>query len=158
MKIVQKRGLLPEGNWDQPDDLTLLLLHDTASRTLKIAEDTLKERGLSYHAMIDVDGTIYQYHDWDAPCNHAKGFNKGSVGISLVGGTQGSTYYPFHQAQLDAVVELLNKLKEDLDIKKFSSHRECSFEGKIDPEFKPFQDHMNDIADKTNLIRYIGNN
>ena len=154
MKIIQKRGMLPEGHFIQPKQ-TMIILHDTATHTLKLAEDTLKQRRLSYHAMIDRDGTIYQYHDWKAPCNHAIGYNRGTIGISLVGGTQGSSYQDFTSAQIDATIDLLKYFKSDMDILKFSSHRECSTAGKIDPEFKPFQSHMNDIADKSGLHRFV---
>lgn len=151
MKIVKKIGLLPEAHWHQPGNPQRIVLHDTAGPTLKGAEDTLKQRRLGYHAMIDRDGTIYQYYEWDDAVNHAFANNRLTIGVSLVGG--GGT--SLKSIQIDATVELLQFLKARFSsIKSFTSHKECDPRGeKIDPEFHPFEATMNDISNRCGLSR-----
>ncbi len=67
-----------------PSDIKLLVLHHTGGSTLSSAVSTLKERNLSYHYLIDVDGKIYQYVDELNNAQHAPPYNGTSIGISLV--------------------------------------------------------------------------
>lgn len=153
MKIVEKFDLLPDAHWDQPGPPIRLILHDTAGPTLKSAEDTLIERGLGYHYMIDVDGVIYKYYDDTDAVNHAYENNSRTIGISLVGGDS----QKFTGVQMSALSDLMYKLRNDhISIKTFSSHKEVDpRHEKIDPQFEDFDVIMDDLAVKTKLTRYI---
>lgn len=68
-----------------------IIMHFTAGSTVEGAVDTLKKRRLSYHFIIDKDGTIYQLVNELQIAKHAKGvredgqrYNNTSIGISLV--------------------------------------------------------------------------
>lgn len=152
IKVVDKIGSLPEANWNQPSKPIRVILHDTAGPTLASAEQTLKERGLGYHYMIDRNGTINQYYDDIEAVNHAFGNNKLTIGVSLVGGDG----LKLEDVQITSTIELLKQLKaNNPTIKTFSSHKEVDpRHGKIDPEFHPFEGTMDRIADETGLTRY----
>lgn len=74
-----------------------IVLHYTAGSTLQSALTALQNAGLSYHYIIDKDGTIYQLVDEDKSAQHAgcyrngnrlnnckDGYNSRSIGISFV--------------------------------------------------------------------------
>ena len=74
-----------------------IVIHYTAGSTVQSALDTLSSAGLSYHFIIDKDGTIYQLVEEDESAQHAgcyrngvkkkgciDGYNSRSIGISFV--------------------------------------------------------------------------
>ena len=76
----------------------LIVVHYTSGTTLRSAVDTLRSNGLSYHVLIDVDGSCHQAMPFDRAAAHAgrsnwkaagglvneSSLNRSSVGISLV--------------------------------------------------------------------------
>ena len=156
--VIQKLGLLQEASWAQPGKPTRIILHHTAGATLKGAEQTLKQRGLGYHYMIDRDGTRYQYYRDTAAANHAKYNNRRTIGISLVGG--GGTR--LNDIQVDSLIVLMRIIIDANPlIVDFSSHREVDAHtpapsGKVDPDFADFHGVMDRIAEKTGLKRFRG--
>jgi N-acetyl-anhydromuramyl-L-alanine amidase AmpD len=46
--------------------------------------ETLRERGLSVHFVVEADGTVWQFADCDRRCSHAGPANGWSIGIEIV--------------------------------------------------------------------------
>lgn len=67
-------------------DLDSIVLHHTAIASLGGSIGTLRIRGLSYHYLIDKDGTILRAVPPRRIAFHAAGANRLSIGISFVGG------------------------------------------------------------------------
>lgn len=134
-RLVERLGLLPIAK-QQPNGLvSMVILHDTAGPTLKSAEDTLIQRGLGYHYMIDRDGVCYEYATPSTRMNHALGWNAGTVGISFVGG---GGFGAVNEAQIEAVIFLINitiAVKTKHSVKVLTCHKYVTTEGKVDPEF-----------------------
>jgi hypothetical protein len=63
-------------------DIKRIVLHETLGATTKVAISTLKERGLSYHTIIDKDGTATKYVDTKDIAWGAKGVNQDSINIA----------------------------------------------------------------------------
>ena len=94
-----------------------VVLHADASHTATGTIDwiTRKESKVSYHYLIDRDGTVYQcvadlHRAWHAGRSELTGrsdVNDFSIGVSFSNDQQGE---PFHQRQLDAGVELVADL------------------------------------------------
>ena len=76
----------------------------------------LRSRRLSYHYLIDSDGTIVRAVSPERVAFHAAGANRGSIGISFVGGNQ-SSWSPT-DAQLNAADKLIGRL-----VKKYPTIR-----------------------------------
>lgn len=153
MKIIQKLNYLPKPSWKQPGPPTTIVLHHTAGPTLSGAEQTLKARKLGYHSMIDLGGAVYQYYQWTDAANHAYGANKLTVGVSLVGG--GGT--PLTKDQIKATKELCKLIKEQVpSVKYVTSHKEIDpRHQKTDPDFRPFDETMDEIAEYSGLKRKL---
>lgn len=129
MKIT-KRLLKPAESYSWADnDGSSLVLHTTLGSNYKGAEDTLKARHLSYHFVIDRDGTIYQMVDvsraaWHAgvkskPNLRTRNFfgnrnpNRHSVGIAFVG----MAYWDFTTEQRDAAVWLIKEIGKQTGVR-----------------------------------------
>lgn len=46
--------------------------------------ETLRERGLSVHFVVEADGTVWQFADCDRRCSHAGAANGWSIGVEIV--------------------------------------------------------------------------
>jgi len=149
MKLVLKHNFLPRATDHTVMSPRVIILHDTAGPTLRSAEETLKQRGLGYHYMIDRDGTCYEYAPPTVKMNHAVGYNGISVGISYVGG---GGYGPVNDIQIQASIDLINKYIKPFTptIRQITGHRHASNSGKIDPEWEG--DSANTDADKMQSI------
>jgi hypothetical protein len=70
--------------------INAIVLHHTAIASLGNSLATLRIRGLSYHYLIDRDGTIVRAVPPQRVAFHAAGANRGSIGVSFVGGNDSS--------------------------------------------------------------------
>ena len=93
----------------------------------------VEDRGWSdigYHYLIDRDGTLVEGRPLERTGAHAKGYNTGSVGISLFGGHGGNVSDQFEdnftEDQDRALRELIDTLKADHPITKTIGHNEVS--------------------------------
>lgn len=78
-------------------------------------------KAIGYHFVIYRDGSIHKGRDLDEMGAHAKGANKGSVGICLVGNGR---FTPAQWSALDALIkELCISLGRDLDVQ---GHRDAT--------------------------------
>lgn len=99
-----------------PMTVNTIVLHHTAIASLGNSLGTLRSRRLSYHYLIDSDGTIVRAVSPERVAFHAAGANRGSIGISFVGGNQ-SSWSPT-DAQLNAADKLIGRL-----VKKYPTIR-----------------------------------
>lgn len=92
------------------------------------------ETGNSGHFYIDRDGSIWQYVPIDRVAHHTRGCNDRSVGIELVNSGRYPDWLdsrrqamnePYAQAQVDALVALLQSLQSQLDaLRWIAGHEE----------------------------------
>lgn len=141
-----------------------VVLHHTVSGSVTGTESYLSSTIYGYHYMIGKRGNIFQYVDPGKEyCNHAKGANANSIGVSFV---CGGNFGPVNDEQLKSCVKLINHLtKKYNSIKKLTGHKDVSPGRKIDPRFDGEPSNgvdliihkavMRDLADKTNL-KYEG--
>ena len=92
-------------------DITDVVLHHTGGDTLQSAVNALQNRNLSYHYLIDRDGTIHQMVDPSKKAFHAKNFNDNSIGISFVGGTDKSQ---ITKTQIANAQNLIQSIKQNV--------------------------------------------
>ncbi len=85
-----------------------IVLHHTAISSLGNSLATLRIRGLSYHYLIDSKGTVLRAVPPQKLAFHAAGANRGSIGISLVGGD--SPPWSATDAQWKAATRLVGDL------------------------------------------------
>lgn len=151
LTIINRIGELKEALWKRVHPPTLVVLHHTGGPTLSSAVSTLRRRGLGYHYLIELDGSVFKYFEPLQPVNHAAGANYNSIGISLVGG--GSTLLT--DAQIYATIKLVKVLVQDVpSLTHIAGHREVGKkQGKIDPDFKDYEKTMTTIAIQTGLKR-----
>ena len=64
-------------------------------------------RDIGYHYVIRVDGTLEKGRPDNEPGAHARGHNHNSIGICLVGGTDGATFTTAQWRTLEGVVRTL---------------------------------------------------
>lgn len=126
-------------------NINTVVIHCTATRpnwwagksakqkTNEIRRWHVEDRGWSdigYHYLIDRDGTVTEGRSLDRTGAHAKGHNKGSVGISLFGGHGGNVADKFEdnftEDQNRALRDLIDKLKSDHPITKIIGHNEVA--------------------------------
>ena len=79
---------LRSGGPRPPMTVNTIVLHHTAIASLGNSLGTLRSRRLSYHYLIDSDGTIVRAVSPERVAFHAAGANRGSIGISFVGGNR----------------------------------------------------------------------
>lgn len=100
-----------------------------------------KEKGWSeigYHFVITRDGTIENGRMVDEVGAHARGFNKGTLGICLVGGLdpKGKPEDNFTDEQKASLSKLIKELYEAYPIKFIVGHRDLPKVSKACPCFK----------------------
>ena len=132
--INDKTNLLKHGPKRNLKDIHTIILHHTGGMSLAGAVSTLQQRGLSYHYIIDRDGTINQYVGDSYTAWHASGFNNGTIGISFVGG--GTKHeHAVSPAQFDAGKALIEYLNYRLpSVRYICGHRHRTKSGKWDPQ------------------------
>ncbi|MCK5639702.1 MAG: N-acetylmuramoyl-L-alanine amidase [Gammaproteobacteria bacterium] len=71
---------------------------------------------IGYHSVIRRDGTIEKGRDIDISGAHAKGHNKHSIGICLVGGMGGFNFTREQMKSLDYIISAMEKINPDIEI------------------------------------------
>ena len=132
IKLHSRHGLFKEGR--RVVRPYKVILHHTAGGSLSGAESTLQQRGLGYHYMIDYEGDVYEYVPADRWTAHAYKNNRGTVGVSFIGGGK---YGAANEQQIEACIDLCNYLRQRYpSIKEISGHKHVDTRGwKIDPRF-----------------------
>jgi N-acetyl-anhydromuramyl-L-alanine amidase AmpD len=77
---------------------------------------------IGYHFVIRRDGTVEKGRDTDNDGDvfdevgaHAKGFNKNSIGICLVGGMNGFNFTRAQMMALDTLIDTINHIHADIE-------------------------------------------
>lgn len=141
-KITALKNWLMSGKRKRP--ITTIVLHATAGKGLAGAIETLKDRGLSYHYIIDKDGSVKKCVPTERVAWHAgvsegpegKWVNGYSIGISFVNLNDGVD--PYTLAQRVAALDLIKDLKKAIPtIKWLTTHWAVSPGRKTDPKNYP---------------------
>lgn len=123
------------------------MVHATVEPTLKGALAILRERGFSYHFLIDRDGSATQcvspvdaaFHAGQSKGPQGAGVNEYSVGISFVNLNDGVD--PFTSEQIQSAVFVAKKLKSAFpNLRYVTSHEAISPGRKDDPSGFPMQE------------------
>lgn len=129
------------------------------------AVSTLIKRRLGYHYIINKNGDIHEFVPANRWTPHAYKNNRGTVGISFVGGGK---FGPISDVQISSLIVLLTVIKEDYPtIRELSGHEQVDPRGwKTDPQWpgeKPGKDDpeidryfMEKIAKATGLTYIDG--
>ena len=134
-------------------NIDLVVIHCTELPDLATArqygERVLYDTGTgnSGHFYIDRDGEIYRYVSDDRIANHTRGYNPRSIGIEIVNTGRYPDWFnsnnqsmneAYSQAQIDAVIALLNQLKKQLpQLTLIAGHED------LDTEQLPASDNPN---------------
>jgi len=103
----------------------------TSQKVAEIRRWHVEERGwrdIGYHWIIDRDGTVAQGRKENVMGAHVAGHNRGTIGISLIGGHGASTTDAFKdnftEAQDHALRRLITLIKERTAIQKVKGHND----------------------------------
>ena len=125
--------------------ISSIIIHYTGMETAKAALDHLcnPSSRVSAHFTIDEDGTLYNHVDPEKRAWHAgvskwgslENFNDFSIGIELVNPGHEFGYRPFPDAQIDALISLMNDLFDRYPIKPelVLGHSDIAPDRKQDP-------------------------
>jgi N-acetylmuramoyl-L-alanine amidase len=134
--------------------LDLIIIHCSAtpngrSTTVADIDSWHKQRGftgIGYHYVIYLDGSVHDGRPLDKMGAHAAGYNRGSIGICLIGTDE------FTVKQWDALENLVTKLQEEYGITMVIGHRMLPKVNKTCPGFNvkewmqdgkvPLEDHI----------------
>ena len=131
-----------------------VVCHATVEPTLAGSISILRERGNSYHYLIDRDGTTLQcvspvqaaFHAGKSKGPQGDGVNEYSIGIAFV--NENVPERPIEQIQLDTAKELIGRLRSKFAYLKFiTTHAAISPGRKDDPIDFP----IHELAEATNL-------
>ncbi len=137
MKIVALAQWLASRPRTKP--CTTIVLHATAGGSLSGALSTLRIKGLSYHYIIEKDGTITKccpsnrvaFHAGKSEGPQGDNVNGYSIGISFVNRNDGTDMIP--EAQEKAAQELVTELRESFPLHWVTTHWAISPGRKTDP-------------------------
>ena len=137
--------------------ITTVVIHATGGKSLAGAISALLNRKLSYHYIIDVDGTVTKlvpitraaWHAGKSTGPNGDSVNRYSIGISLV--NDGKSPYP--QEQVAALVKLIKELAFGITpLKWITTHSRISPGRKIDPYKQfPYKEVLAEIEKTTRL-------
>jgi N-acetylmuramoyl-L-alanine amidase len=122
------------------DAIDLVVIHCTELPDLAMArrfgEEILypgSQTGNSGHFYIDRDGSVHQYVALERVANHTRGYNPRAVGIELVNRGRYPDWLaaghqamdePYADAQIDALVAMLNRLHAELPALRYIAGHE----------------------------------
>lgn len=96
-----------------------IIFHDTGGGTFNSAKETLQARNLSYHYLIDRNGSVQNLVPPQLKAFHAKGFNEGTIGVSFVGDAKNPVTSEQYQSALGLTKDLQ---KQFPTIKSIAGH------------------------------------
>lgn len=170
-----KRPLLPQegemnGNPFNDDKIDTILLHWSAIDGHESTLETLVNKNLAYHFLINSEGNIYQLLElkkrgWHAGTSYGPGgvgTNDHSIGIAFttssvdVEDSEGAscnelcTDSAFYGACRDLIMDILSNENEDpdnrFDIKHITGHHMVSPGRRVDPHYFPFNELIKDVS------------
>ncbi len=113
-----------------------IVLHHTGDDAAAKTFNTLKQRGLSVHYIIDRDGTIYYAVDESRTAFHTQGWNARSIGIEIV--NTGRSNMKYTDEQYNSIKSLIKDIESrwasiKVDNEHVIGHYQASAKGKWDP-------------------------
>jgi N-acetyl-anhydromuramyl-L-alanine amidase AmpD len=91
--------------------------------------------GIGYHALVGIDGAIWQGRDESRVGAHVKGYNTGSLGVAYVGGGNAAPYTDTRtEAQKESLFEVIDDWMARYPIGRIVGHRDLD-PGKACPCF-----------------------
>lgn len=147
------------------NNINTIVLHWTGGSTLKSAVDTLEDRGLGYHFLIDNDGGILQGNKLSDRAFHAgssygpkgKDLNTYSIGISIVATYPGKGN-DINTKQIESVKNLIENIMDSepfkSNIKWITGHHEISPGRKDDPYTLDFNSIVTDLKSRGKDINF----
>ena len=141
MEIIERSTPHKSKRTRHPTDVTMAVIHYTGSLnvegTLAWFEQPRKDRRVSAHYVIDMDGNVYCFADHKAICWHAgrsewagrKHCNNFSMGYELVGNATSG----FTDEQIDSLVALLCEDCRVMPINAIVGHNQIAPGRKNDP-------------------------
>jgi len=129
-------GKLKSSNRPRNAVVDRVILHHTGDDAAAKTFNTLKQRGLSVHYIIDRDGIIYYAVDEIRTAFHAQGWNARSIGIEIV--NTGRSNIKYTDEQYNSIKSLIKDIESRWPSIKFDNehvigHYEGSTTGKWDP-------------------------
>jgi N-acetyl-anhydromuramyl-L-alanine amidase AmpD len=124
-----------------------IVLHATVEPTLQGSLNILRERGFSYHYLIDRDGSVSEcvapnrvaYHAGTSSGPQGEGVNEYSIGISFVNENDGAA--PFGENQIQGAIRLVIDLQKRFEpLKWLTTHAAISPGRKNDPVGFPLEE------------------
>jgi hypothetical protein len=119
VKIIDSYSLISRERTDL-SKVNYIVLHHTGGSTFESAYQTLNQRGLSVHYIVDIDGIIYYLVDEKRLAFHALGFNDVSIGIEIV--NTGNEDMKYTDAQYVSITKLLQSITSRRDIPYDNAH------------------------------------
>jgi hypothetical protein len=110
-RLTVIRGTFPISTTarDPHEEVQRIFLHYIAAPTARSAVESLLSRGLGYHYLVDRDGTVLELVPPELRTSLEWGWNRGTIGICLVGGGDFGDATP---QQYGRVVQLVRRLRE----------------------------------------------
>ena len=129
LALMALKAFLP----DEGRRIDAIIVHCTATPPgMKVTVDDIDRwhkargwKGIGYHYVVDLDGTVYRGRADDCVGAHCKGHNAHSIGVCYVGGldAQGRPADTRTPAQKDALRRLVGALKRQYPHAKVYNHR-----------------------------------
>lgn len=100
-------------------------------------------KGVGYHYIIYLDGSIHKGRDVEMTGAHCVGHNKDSIGVCYIGGCDRNMKAKDTRTpeQKEALIELLTRLKKRYPDAKIYGHRD--FANKACPSYDATEEHKN---------------
>jgi N-acetylmuramoyl-L-alanine amidase len=127
-------------------NINYIVIHCTAtSKDITIASlknywQNIGWSNVGYHYVIKSTGEIVQLQSIDKPTNGVKGYNKESIHISYIGG---KTKDDRTKEQKEAILWILESLKEVYPDAKILGHRDFPNVNKACPQFDAIKEYQN---------------
>lgn len=146
---------LPSSSRAPKAHVNTIVLHATVSKNATSPIAWLRQIGLSYHYIVDRDGTIYKcvpttrkaFHAGISEGPQGKWVNGYSIGIALVSMNDGSSY---PVVQRNAAEWLVNELRKQFPLKYVATHYAIAPRRKSDPRNYP----LDEFAQRTGLLKW----
>jgi hypothetical protein len=148
---------LNSGAVRKADEVHTIVLHHTAVATMGNSLRILRLRGMSYHYLIDDNGTVVQAVPFARTAYHAAGANHASIGISFIGGLD--TGWEPTSKQRDAARALIATLsRKHPNIRYVVGHGDVRDINAGEPYGIHFDKLLSDLKDEDNVeLRHPAN-
>lgn len=101
-------------------------------------------KGIGYHYVVYLDGTVHEGRDVDVMGAHCTGHNKNSIGVVYIGGLDASGKKAFDSRTTEQRISLMNTIKELKSLYPNATvHGHNEFAAKACPSFNAREEYKN---------------